>query len=215
MVAEFVERARYGDMDVDVRREIAFLQERAYRPSEPPIDPRTPLHTPALDAHSFLLRCDGLLVSYAAVVTTTISADGMRYLASGLSSVATDPDFTRRGYASRVVDSASRYIAASGVDMGVFTCAPNLTQLYTVAGDWLVAPDVRLVGSDQPDALSSTALGVVVLMRLFSARARMNSDVLHRATIDLGLPVGHFWQVILDRSGTGTVQRSAFDHVSG
>ena len=188
-----VESMPYADLDVSVRREIAILQDRAYRPPDPLPDQLAPLHDPALQAQSFLLRSDGQLVSYAGVVTTTIHTNGMAFTASGLSCVATDPDFARRGFASEVVAATSRYIGRSGVDLGVFTCAPELVRLYAEAGDWHVEPDVTLIGSRDPNALTSTALGVVVLMRLFSQRALANADSLRRATIDLGLPVGQFW----------------------
>jgi GNAT superfamily N-acetyltransferase len=183
----------YADLDISVRREIAILQDRAYGPPDPPPDQLAPLHDRALQAQSFLLRCDGRLVSYAGVVTTTIHASEMDFTASGLSCVATDPDFARRGFASQVVAAASRHIASSGVDFGVFTCAPELVRLYTEAGDWLVEPDVTLIGSRDPDALTSTALGVVVLMRLISRHALANAESLRRGIIDLGLPAGQFW----------------------
>ena len=189
-----VEQIAYRAAGVQLRREIAELQDRAYGPSdiEPDSDP-VPLHDPSLEAESFLLRVDGRLVSYAGVVTTTIEACSERFRASGLSSVATDPEFGRRGYASLVVAAAMRHIAASGVDLGVFTCAPRLAPLYTAAGDWQVEPNVVLIGSRDPDALTSTRLGVVVLMRLFSTHALTHEHLLRGATIDLGLPVGQFW----------------------
>src|SRR5688500_2870607 len=107
-----VESMPYADLDVSVRHEIAILQDRAYRPPDPKANQIAPLHDPALQARSFLLRCDGRLVSYAGVVTTTIHTNGMAFTASGLSCVATDPEFARRGFASEVVAAASRYIGS-------------------------------------------------------------------------------------------------------
>ncbi len=192
-MANDVERIPYADLDDVARHEIAILQTRAYGPPDPLSDPLAPLHDPALRAVSFLLRRDGRLVSYAGVVTATVHAGEVPFVASGLSCVATDPAYARRGYASAVVAAASRYIAGSGVDLGIFTCAPELVRLYASAGDWTVEPNVVLIGNRDPDALTSTALGVVVLMRLFSARAHSHADMIHNATIDLGLPVGQFW----------------------
>jgi hypothetical protein len=191
---ELIQQIAYRDAEPSIRREIAGLQDRAYGPSgvQPEGDP-APLHDPALEPESFLLYGGRRLVSYAAVVTTTIEAGGEYFRASGLSCVATDPEFTRRGYASRIVAAATLSIAASDVDLGVFTCAPHLAPLYTAAGEWQLEPDVVLVGSRDPDALTSTRLGVVVLMRLFSTRALARSGVLRSGTIDLGLPIGQFW----------------------
>lgn len=189
-----IRQIAYREAGTSLRREIALLQDRAYGPSGgEPVGSASPLHDPALDAQSFLLRVDGRLASYAGVVTTTIDVDGEQFRASGLSCVATDPDFARQGLASKIVAVATRHMAVSGVDLGVFTCAPDLRQLYTAAGDWQVEQGVTLIGSRHPDALTSTALGVLVLMRLFSARADENARSLRTATIDLGLPVGQFW----------------------
>jgi GNAT superfamily N-acetyltransferase len=192
-VADTVESVLYADLAVSVRREIAILQDRAYRPHDRSPSQLVPLHDPALQAQSFLLRCDGRLVSYAGVVTTTIHANGMDFTASGLSCVATDPDFAGRGFASQVVAAASRYITRSGVDLGVFTCAPELARLYTEAGGWEVVPDAVVIGSCDLQALTSTALGVAVLMQLLSHHALAHSDASRVARIDLGLPAGQFW----------------------
>jgi hypothetical protein len=119
--------------------------------------------------------------------------NGVAFVASGLSCVATEPSFARRGYAGRVVAPDTQWINQSGVDLGVFTCAPELAPLYTRSGGWEVEPNVTLIGSRDPDALTSTALGVIVLMRLISPRALANAGMLQHGTIDLDLPVGAFW----------------------
>ncbi|HYI14378.1 MAG TPA: GNAT family N-acetyltransferase [Thermomicrobiales bacterium] len=184
----------YDDLDMSLRRRVSHLQDRAYGPSDGQTDTdNTNLHDPALNGRSFMLFDDGRLASYAGVLTTTIHVDGERFTASGLSCVATDPDHLRQGFASRVIAAATRYIESSGVDVGIFTSAPALAHLYGAAGDWQVAPDVVLIGSRDPNALTSTSLGVVVLMRLFSQHALANFNSLRRGTINLGLPVGQFW----------------------
>lgn len=189
-----LQQIAYRDAGPSLRREIADVQARAYGPASDHSEAGTAqLHNPVFEAVSFLLRIGGRLVSYAGVVTTTIDADGEPFLASGLSCVATDPEFARRGYASRLVSASTRFIAASGVDLGVFTCAPELARLYTVAGDWQVEPRVVLIGSRDLSALTSTTLDVVVLMRLFSPRAIERARNLRNGTINLNLPVGEFW----------------------
>jgi GNAT superfamily N-acetyltransferase len=193
-VTDEIRSAAYGSLDMSHWRQIAALQDRAYGSvAAGSVSDGAPLHDPALNARSFMLFADGRLVSYAGVVTTTIEASGEPYIASGLSSVAADPDVQRRGFASQVIAAASRHIANSGVDIGVFTCAPHLTGLYAAAGDWQIAPDAVVIGSRDLGALTSTTLGVTVMMRLFSERAIASADAIRRSTIDLGLPLGQFW----------------------
>jgi ribosomal protein S18 acetylase RimI-like enzyme len=187
-----VESIAYNRAGSMLRREFATVVDRAYGWSDES-GGVLPLHDPALDAHSFFIRLDGKVVSYAAVVTKTIRHGDETFRASGLSCVATDPDFQRRGLAARVVAAATRHIETSGGDLGVFTCVPELAPLYEAAGSWPVAPDVVLVVNREPGALSSVSLGVVVLLRLFSEKARTPSGALLHGTIDLDLPVGGFW----------------------
>ncbi|RIK38313.1 MAG: GNAT family N-acetyltransferase, partial [Chloroflexi bacterium] len=173
--------------------EIDLLLARAYGPSDPaPADSPQPLHDPELNARSFLLRVAGRLVSYAGVVHFPLVHAGCTFSAAGLSSVATDPAEQRRGYAQRVVRAASAYIADSGVDLGIFTCAPHLVAFYQEAGGWQPAPAVSLIGNSAPGALASNTLGVVVLLRLFSPRARAAADALSHGVIDLNFPPGRF-----------------------
>lgn len=179
--AHEVETRRYAAAPAAPRREIARRQERAYAPAGP-----------ALDARSFFIRADGRVVSYAGVVSKTIEHTGRTFTISGLSCVATDPAYQRRGLGRRVVAAATVQIAASGVDLGVFTRAPALAGFYADAGSWPVAPRVVLICSRGEGALTSASLGVVVLPRLFSGRARSASTSLLHGTISLDLPPGQF-----------------------
>ncbi len=184
----------YNTAPPSLRREIATLQDLAYGPSDPEANGRlSPLHNPALNARSCFIRSDGWLVSYAGIVTKAIVHAGQSFTISGLSCVATDPDYRHRGLARRVVAAATAYIEQSGVDFGVFTCAPEIVRLYTGAGSWSITPDAVLVGSRDPSAITSSALGVAVLMRLFSTKAQAVAGTLLSGTIDLDLPIGHFW----------------------
>lgn len=63
---------------------------------------------------------------------------------------------------------------------------------YERSGTWSVVSDVTLIGSREGGALSSETLQVVVLMWLFSAKARTNHSFFRDTTIDLNLPVGQF-----------------------
>jgi len=186
--------APYNMMTAAQRRDIAILQERAYGPSGPEQDDDSPaLHDQSLNAQSFIIRDGERVVSYAGVVKKTIVHAGQVFSVSGLSCVATDPDFQRCGLGTRIVAAATRYMEETDIDFGIFTCAPELAPLYVEAGLWSVVPTVVLIGSRDAGALTSTSLGVVVLMRLFSERAIAASSTLLNGTIDLDLPPGEFW----------------------
>lgn len=182
----------YDVAPAPLQREIEELVDRAYGSSDTAGDDPPPLHDPVLRARSFYLRVDGQIVSYAGVVTKSIRHAGQSFTIAGLSNVATDPELQRRGYGRRVVAAATRFIERSGIDLGLFTCAPELVPLYAAAGSWEPAPDVILVGNAAPDALNSGTLGVVVLMRLFSPQAQAAAASLRHGTIDLDLPSGQF-----------------------
>jgi GNAT superfamily N-acetyltransferase len=176
-----------------LRAEFDRLQRRANgEPALPAGAPLEPLHDQALGARCFYVRAAGRLASYAAVVRTTARIDGDAWAVAGLSCVATDPEWRRRGLGTTTVAAATRAIERSGADLGVFTCDPELAGFYARAGGWPTAPAATLLGSREPGALSSAALGKVVLMRLLSERARQQPARLERAAIDLGLPVGQF-----------------------
>ncbi len=194
MSSGVVETIAYNLAPDVLRCEIANLQDRAYGPSPPaPGGSLPPLHDRSLNAQSFFIRADGRIVSYAGVVTKRIAHGGQRFVVAGLSCVATDPSYRRQGLAARVTAAATSFISRSGVDFGVFTCAPELVPLYAGVGSWMVAPDVLLIGSTAAGALTSASLGVVVLMRLFSVTAHAAASTLLSGTIDLDLPPGQFW----------------------
>lgn len=184
----------YNAAPVELVQQFAALQRRAYQAGEPTQaqDPK-PLHDPALSARSFYLQRDNRTVAYAGVVTKVIQHGDRPFTISGLSCVATDPDYQRQGLGRRVVAAATFFIEQSGVDFGVFTCAPYLTGFYFEAGYWQEAPQVVLLGSQNPEAITSEAIDVVVLLRLFSTRAKAETGNLLRGVIDLNLPVGQFW----------------------
>lgn len=188
-----VQTLLYDDASAPLRRAITSLVDAAYGSTDSTSDDAArPLHAPGLHARSFFICIDGRVVSYAGVISKTIQHGGQSFTIAGLSSVATDPAHQRQGLATRVIATATRHIEQSGVDIGVFTCAPALAPLYAAAGSWPIAPDVVLIGSRAPGALSSAALDVVVLMRLLSDTARGAADNLLHGTIDLDLPVGEF-----------------------
>lgn len=191
--AHDVQTLLYDEASAPLRRAIASLVDVAYGSTDAePDDDTKPLHAADLHARSFFICVDGRVVSYAGVITKTIQHTDQTFTIAGLSSVATDPAHQRQGLAMRTVAAATRHIEQSGVDIGVFTCAPALVPLYAAAGSWTIAPDVVLIGNSAPGALSSAALDVVVLMRLLSDKARGAAGSLLHGTIDLDLPMGEF-----------------------
>ncbi|AIO64966.1 GNAT family N-acetyltransferase [Burkholderia oklahomensis] len=186
---------RYNDAPEALRRQFALLHQRvdpddAFEPG----DTAPVLHDPRLDAMSFYVSAPKSrdIASYAAVVRKTISHAGERFSIGGLSWVATDPAHRRAGLGTRTVAAATQWMEASGIDIGVFTCDPPLASFYARAGRWPIASRVTLIGSRADGALRSDTLNKVVLMRLFSAKARAAEAELSRATIDLDLPLGQF-----------------------
>lgn len=176
-----------------LRYEIALLQHRvAPTAVPPPGDSIPPEHDPSLDALSFYLVANNRVVSYAAVVHKQIQHGPETFWIAGLSCVATDPAYQGRGLGTRIVGAATRYIEQSTTDIGIFTCDPALAGFYARAGAWPVAPDVVVIGSRHEGALSSISLQKVVLMRLFSAKARAVTAQLRQTTINLDLPAGQF-----------------------
>lgn len=183
----------YNRAGAALRRAIADLQHRAApEVSAPPGDVIAPEHAPELDALSFYLAEGDRVISYAGVVHIPIQHADQGFLVAGLSCVATDPAYQRRGLGARVVAAATQAILDSTADLGLFTCDPPLVPFYTRAGGWSPASDVVLIGSRYPGALTSLLLQKAVLLRLVSERARRAAPHFARATIDLGLPLGHF-----------------------
>lgn len=190
-----VQSYEYNSSGADVRQEIAALLERVWPNPEPLASSQcdAPTHREALSARSFCCREEGRLVGYAGVVQMTVRHAGQDYRAAGLSCVAVLPDWQGRGVGRAVVGAASDWLKAqSGIDFGIFTCQPSLAGFYNGAGGWESCPDMVLLSSHEKEALSSENLGVVVMLRLFSEKARKNESALRREPVNLDFPVGEF-----------------------
>jgi len=193
LVTDTVQSIDYNQASEELRREIAALLHRVWPDvCMAPEETIPAAHDKDFHARSFFSYADGRLVSYAGVVFKTIKHEGQTFKIAGLSSVATDPGYQGRGLGFRTVSAATRWVEQSNADFGIFTCEPSLARFYEQAGSWRIASDVILSGSRNEGALSSDTLPVVVLMRLFSTKARAFESILRHTTIYLDLPAGKF-----------------------
>lgn len=128
-------------------------------------------HDPALSPIAMLLLADERVVAALAVLSKEIDHRGERYAASGLSTVVTDASQRRRGYGTKLVAAARELVAASGVDLGIFTCDAPLLGFYESAG-WEHLTGTVLVGGTPSSPLASDEFDKVTLGGFFSDRAR-------------------------------------------
>lgn len=189
-----IQSIHYNQASETLKRDIAGLLYQIWPESFPMLETTIPeAHDKELNAYSFYSYRDGKLVSYAGVVHKTIQHDGRIYNIAGLSCVSTDPKYREQGLGLRIVAAATKWIEKQrDIDLGIFTCKPSLASFYNQSGSWPVVPDVVLIGNKNEGALSSESLNLVVLMRLFSEKAKANEPILRHSTINLEFPDGEF-----------------------
>lgn len=194
MTTHIVQSTDYNQVSDALRREIALMLQRVWPDFDPLPEEKIPeTHLKEFNVRSFYSYIDGKLVSYAGVVRKTIHHKGQPFNIAGLSCVATDPDYHGQGLGLHTVTAATEWIEKqSDIDFGIFTCKPSLAPFYNRAGSWPVIPDVVLIGRKDEDALSSVSLEVVVLMLLFSKKAKSHKSMLRHTTINLDFPVDQF-----------------------
>jgi aminoglycoside 2'-N-acetyltransferase I len=141
-------------------------------------------HDPALRPLSLLLLVDGRVAAALDILSKEFEHAGERYAASGLSTVVTDPAQRRRGHGHRLVQAAYERIAASGADLGLFTCDRPLAGFYEGAG-WQVIPGAVLVGGTPDDPFPSDQWDKVTLGAFFSPRAQAHAGSFAHARIGL------------------------------
>jgi GNAT superfamily N-acetyltransferase len=177
-----------AEVPPELRAQVRRLQRQAW-PGGPesadagPAD-ADPVHDPALRPLSLLLVEDGRVLAALDVLSKEIAHRGRRYAASGLSTVVTDEAVRGRGHGSRIVAAARDAIAASGADLGIFTCDPPLQGFYERAG-WQALPGTVLVGGTPEAPFPSDLLDKVTLARFFSERARSHADTFAGCRIEL------------------------------
>jgi GNAT superfamily N-acetyltransferase len=154
-----------------LRAQIRALHEQAW-----PDSGDGPAHDPALTPVTVALLTGETVVAALDVLSKRLDHDGQQYRASGLSTVVTDQHSRHRGYGTRLVRAAHEVIAASGVDVGLFSCDRPLAGFYAAAG-WHVLAGTVLVGGTPEDPLATDAPGFdkVVLGDFFTAHGRRNS----------------------------------------
>jgi aminoglycoside 2'-N-acetyltransferase I len=152
-----------------LRVEVVRLHRQAW-PSDEPLDPR-PVHDPLLEPLSMLLIDRGRVCSALDVLSKTIAFAGGEWAASGLSTVVTDAELRGRGYGRRLVRAARQQIAASGADLGLFTCDTPLRRFYEDAG-WELLPGTVLVGGTEAEPFPSDRFDKVAFGAFFTLAAR-------------------------------------------
>lgn len=91
-------------------------------------------HDPTSNTQHFVVVERGVLISHAGVIQREIAHLGESYRLMGLSGVFTYPDFRGEGYGTQVVEAATQYIRASGVDIGMLFTGLDLDPFYLPIG---------------------------------------------------------------------------------
>lgn len=167
------------------RRQLARLRAQAWPVEDGPVEdgPGTE-HDPALAPVIMLLVSDDTLLASLAILSKDIEHLGARYSASGLSAVVTDRAHRGRGHGRLLVSAARQAIIASGSDLALFTCDPELAGFYLRAG-WTLLAGTVLIGGTPADPLPSDRLAKLTFGSFFSARAVAAAGSLLGARIEL------------------------------
>ncbi|HZT91799.1 MAG TPA: GNAT family N-acetyltransferase [Gaiellaceae bacterium] len=156
------------EVPTELRAQVLRLQQQAW-PADEPLEVG-PVHDPLLQPISMLLLDGERVCSALDILSKTILVDGREWAASGLSTVVTDEELRGRGYGRRLVRAARDQIAASGADVGLFTCDASLSRLYESAG-WELLPGTVLVGGTESAPFPSDQFDKVAFGAFFTAAA--------------------------------------------
>lgn len=169
-------------MPRDLRAQVLALQNQAW-PSDERVE-AGPTHDPALQPLSMLLLERRRVLAALDILSKEITHQGQRYAASGLSTVVTDEALRGKGYGRQLVEAARETIAASGADLGLFTCDVPLRTFYERAG-WHVLEGTVLVGGTREAPFPSDQFEKVTMACFFSARAREHAQSFVGCRIEL------------------------------
>jgi aminoglycoside 2'-N-acetyltransferase I len=173
------------EVPYELRGQVRALHDQAW-PPEPDGPERCSAagHDPALRPLEVLLVDDGRVLAALDILSKELEHAGERYSASGLSTVVTDEALRGRGHGLHLVRAARELIAASGADLGIFTCDRPLGPFYESAG-WTILPGAVLIGGTPRDPFPSDQWDKVVLASFFSERARCRAGDFAGARIGL------------------------------
>jgi aminoglycoside 2'-N-acetyltransferase I len=171
-----------ADVPVELRRQVIALQDEEW-PSERPGD-LAPWHDPSLYPVSMLLVDADRVVAALDVLSKDLFHVGVRYAASGVSAVVTDPARRGEGHGVRLARAARGLMEDRGADLGIFTCDRHLQAFYERAG-WDALEGTVLVGGTPEEPFPSDALEKVTMAAFFSDRARAAAPRFAGARIEL------------------------------
>jgi aminoglycoside 2'-N-acetyltransferase I len=176
-----------AEVPIELRAQVVALQDQAWPnagPSNAGPSGTAPWHDPALHPRSVLLLDGDRVVTALDILSKEFTHRGERWAASGLSTVVTGAELRGRGYGSELVEAARRLIAASDIDLGIFTCDRALQAFYERAG-WRHLPGTVIVGGTPDAPFPSDRFDKVTMASFFSPRARAASADFEACRIEL------------------------------
>lgn len=164
-----------------LRAQVIALQEREW-PAEGDASHRG--RDPTLNPISLLLVDREVVVASLDILSKDIEHRGLRFSASGLSTVLTDPTRRGQGYGRRLVEAAREFLEASGVDLGLFTCDRQLAAFYVRAG-WPELPGAVIVGGTPDEPFPSDQFDKVTLALFCTEHGRRHASSFGNSRIEL------------------------------
>ncbi len=161
------------------------LQQQAW-PSDQPLDAAHPTHDPQLQPVTVILEVEGHVVSALDLLHKDLVHAGHDFSVVGLSTVVTDQNSRGNGFGLALVSAARGMVAASGTDLGLFTCDRELQGFYEHAG-WQHLPGTVLIGGTEQDPFPSDQPGFdkVTMADFFTDHARRHRAIFRHARIAL------------------------------
>ncbi len=166
-----------------LRAQVLALQDQAW-PEDAPSGETSLVHDPSLQPLSMILVEGGRVLAALDVLSKEIVHDGVRYSASGLSTVVTDLAEQRKGYGRRLVEAAREAIRDAGADLSIFTCDRHLQGFYERAGFSILA-GTAIIGGTREDPFPSDRFDKVTVAAFFSGLTLEHADSFEGARIEL------------------------------
>ncbi|MGL4677405.1 MAG: GNAT family N-acetyltransferase [Brevinema sp.] len=155
-----IETTPYHIVSDRIKNDIVTLLQHTYGYQE------ENCHRPELKAQSFYCYSEDKMITYLGVVRMMINHVGLTFNIMGLSCIAIEESFRGRGLGTILIKVATEWIEKNkNIDFGVFTCCPSLVAFYGKAG-W-IKKDAVLLGSHDPQAITSKTIDVEVLFSFF------------------------------------------------